>query len=305
MLLKKCSLLALLFGVLVPAGAMGQVVPVGVDLARSYSVQSDVVYHTAGGQQLTLDLYVPRGATESVPIVIYYHGGGWVIGDRHESSLQVLPYLEQGFAVANVTYRLAATAPAPAAVVDAVCALRWVSRNAAEFGGDPNRIVVTGHSSGGHLALIVGMLPGDSPFANECATLPELFENGLSPAGAAAVVNWYGIVDVADLLVEPHRKMYAEQWIGGQLNGAEIARSVSPLEYVRSGLPPIITVHGDADPAVPYEHAVRLSEALRGVGAHQELITVPGGGHGGFSLDQDVDAYSRIWTFLRDQGVVR
>jgi len=288
---------------LIPAGVVAQEVSVGVRLATTYEVSSDIVYHTAGGYDLTLDLYVPAQPEGPVPVLVYYHGGGWVIGDRISASLLTLPYLEKGFAVANVTYRLGEQALAPAAVVDALCALRWVVRNAEERGLDPDRVVTSGHSAGGHLALIVAMLPPDSDFANECTSIPELFDNTLDTVRPAAVVNWFGITDVNDLLVEPHRALYAEQWIGGQLNGAEIARAVSPLTYVRAGLPPILTIHGDADTVVPYEHAVRLKEALEAVGGANQLVTVPGGGHGGFSLDQDASHYDRIWAFLEQHGI--
>ena len=276
-----------------------------MEIATSYSVAAETVYHTAGGRELTLDLYLPQPRDSPVPVLVYYHGGGWVIGSRHEAVLALLPYLEKGFAVANVSYRLAATALAPAAVVDAVCALRWVARNAEEYNLDAERIVVSGHSAGGHLALIVATLPAETPFANECATVSELFSNSVAAARPAAVVNWYGIADVADLLVEPHRQLYAQQWIGGQAQGVEVARSVSPLQHIRRDLPPVITIHGDADPVVPHEHAVRLHDALTEAGAANELVTVPQGSHGGFSLEQDRTHYSRIWQFLKDQGVIR
>ncbi len=203
-----------------------------------------------------------------------------------------------------MSYRLAEVALAPAAVVDAVCALRWVVRNAERYNLDGSRVVVSGHSAGGHLALIVGTLPQDTPFANECATYSELIDNSLAAVRPAAVVNWFGIADVSDLLTKPNRQLYAEQWIGGQVAGHEIARAVSPITYVRAELPPILTVHGDADPSVPYEHAVRMHEALEAAGASHELITVADGGHGGFSLPQNEENYSSIWRFLERYGVI-
>jgi acetyl esterase/lipase len=236
---------------------------------------------------------------------VYYHGGGWVIGDRTQSSLSVLPYLEQGFAVANVSYRLEDRALAPAAVVDALCAVRFIHHISENLGVDAERIVTSGHSAGGHLAMIVAMLPADTNYANECTTVSELFDNTLAEVRVAAVVNWFGITDVNDLLVEPHRALYAEQWIGGQLDGEAIARAVSPLTYVRAGLPPVITIHGDADNVVPHEHATRMKAALEAAGVPSELITVPGGGHGGFSLEQDATHYARIWTFLEKHGIIR
>jgi acetyl esterase/lipase len=66
----------------------------------------------------------------------------------------------------------------------------------------------------------------------------------------AAIINWYGITDVADLLEGDHRQTYAEHWLGTQPNRGEIARRVSPLSYVHPGLPPIVTIHGDQDQLV-------------------------------------------------------
>ncbi len=290
----------------VPAAALAAQEPsVGLTLGSTYTVQADVVYHTAGGHELTMDIYTPTGADGPVPVLVYYHGGGWVIGNRTQGSLLTLPYLEKGFAVANITYRLEDQALAPAAVVDALCALRFVVQNAESLGIDPDRVVTSGHSAGGHLAMIVAMLPDDTDYANECTTLRELFDNTLDTIRPAAVVNWYGIADVNDLLVEPNRALYAEQWIGGQLDGEDIARSVSPLTYVRSGLPPVITIHGDADPVVPHEHATRMKAALDGAGVPNEMITVPEGGHGGFSLEADAAHYARIWAFLEKHGIIR
>ena len=98
-----------------PLEIAAQTASIGVEIASSYGVRSDVVYHAASGRELTLDLYVPQASDGPVPVLVYYHGGGWVVRDRHSASLQILPYLERGFAVANVSYRLAETALAPAA----------------------------------------------------------------------------------------------------------------------------------------------------------------------------------------------
>ncbi|MDH3732783.1 MAG: alpha/beta hydrolase [Gemmatimonadota bacterium] len=292
------------FLAVLPLATAAQEPSTGVVLGGTYSVQGDIVYHTAGGQEMTLDLYTPSNVEGPVPVLVYYHGGGWVIGDRTGASLLLLPYLEQGFAVANVSYRLEDDALAPAAVVDALCALRFIGRMGAQAGIDPTRIVTSGHSAGGHLSMIVAMLPQDSGYARECTTVPELFDNEMADVRPAAVVNWYGITDVNDLLDGPHRQMYAVQWIGGLHNGDEVARSVSPLTYVREGLPAVITIHGDADNVVPHEHGTRMKAALDEVGVPNELITVPGGGHGGFSVEQDVGHYAAIWAFLEKHGVI-
>jgi dipeptidyl aminopeptidase/acylaminoacyl peptidase len=86
-------------------------------------------------------------------------------------------------------------------------------------------------------------------------------------------------------------------------NRDEIARRVSPLTYVRAGLPPIMTIHGDADPLVPYPEAVRLHEALSKAGVPNQLLTIPGGKHGGFSPDERTRIFVAIREFLTKNGL--
>ena len=81
-------------------------------------------------------------------------------------------------------------------------------------------------------------------------------------------------------------------------NREEIAHRVSPLAYVRADLPPIITIQGDADPTVPYSHSLRLRDALNKAGVPNELVTIPGGKHGGFSPEERVRIFTAIRQFL-------
>jgi len=96
----------------------------------------------------------------------------------------------------------------------------------------------------------------------------------------------------------PESSDYSVAWLGSMTNRQEISRRTSPLTYVRAGLPPIITIHGDADPTVPYSHALRLQAALNKAGVPNELVTIPGGKHGGFDHAQTLRAYSAIRDFL-------
>ncbi len=114
----------------------------------------------------------------------------------------------------------------------------------------------------------------------------------------AAIINWYGITDVVDLLDGPHRRPYAVQWFGSLANREEAARRISPLSYVAPGLPPVLSIQGDADPVVPYEHSLRLRDALTKAGVPNELVTVPGGGHGNFKPEERKMIYLKIREFL-------
>ena len=155
---------------------------------------------------------------------------------------------------------------------------------------------MTGHSAGGHLSLTTGMLPASAGLDRQCV--------GLDDVSVAAIINWYGITDVADLIDGPNTKSYAVEWLGSMPDREAIARRVSPLTYVRGGLPPTITIHGDADGVVPYSHATRLQEALDEAGVPNKLVLIPGGGHGGFSAEQSARAYAAIMDFLAEHGIL-
>jgi acetyl esterase/lipase len=266
-------------------------------VGAAYRVTNDVVYYRATNYDLKLDVYVPAEAKGPLPAAMYFHGGGWVTRSKEYMVLNILPYLEMGWVVVNVGYRLGSVANAPAAVEDGRCALRWVIRNAEQYMIDPSRIVITGHSAGGHLSLTTGMLPVSAGLDRQCPGNEEL--------KVAAIVNWMGITDVLDLLEGPNQKAYAVQWLGSQPNREEIARRVSPINYVRPGLPPILTVHGYADPTVPYSQAVRLHDALDRAGVPNKLLTVPGGGHWRFSGEQDAKLFVQIREFLAEHGLTR
>ncbi|MDQ1473531.1 MAG: hypothetical protein QOJ99_5011 [Bryobacterales bacterium] len=277
------------------SGAFAQSSNWTLEFANRYAVQPNITYLVANNYENKLDLYERRDAQEAQPTLIYIHGGGWTGGTKEGGFNKVLPYLEMGWNVVNVEYRLARVSQAPAAVEDCLCALRWIGANAKAHHIDVNRLVVTGDSAGGHLALTTGIIPESAGLDRECPGVPL--------PKVAAIVDWYGITDVNDLLDGPNLKNYAVQWLGSAPNRGEIAKRLSPLEYVRPGLPPVMIIHGDADPTVPYQHSVRLKAALDKAGVPNDFFTVPGGKHGGFSPEENVKVYGAIRAFLTKQGL--
>ena len=265
-------------------------------VANDYQVFPDITYLTASNWEAKLDVYTPRGAGPH-PTVLHIHGGGWTGGSRESVVLRAMPFLEMGLAVVNISYRLARVAEAPAAVEDCLCALRWVIRNAKQYNFDVTRIVVTGYSAGGHLALTTGMIPASAGLDRQCPGSEEL--------KVAAIVNWYGITDVADLLDGANRRTYAVQWLGSRPDRVDVARRLSPMAYVRRDLPPTLTIHGDADPTVPYAHATTLHAALQKAGATSELVTIPKGGHGNFPLPDQLRAVDAMRAFLARHSIMR
>ena len=274
--------------------------------AGDYDIFPNVTYAKANNVELKLDLYLPRNRTQPNATLILFHGGGWVDGQKERNVLFLLPYLALGWSAVNVEYRTARQSPAPAAVEDCRCALRWITTHAREYSLDSSKFVLTGTSAGGHLALITGMLPAQNVFDRQCpieggarwntAAVPEL--------KVAAIVNWFGIGDVADLVDGPNARNYAREWFGSLSNAEQLAKQLSPISYVRAGLPPIITIHGEGDDVAPYSHSVRLHSALQKAGVPNQLVTIPGRKHGGFSREELIDSYAKIREFLRKNGLL-
>jgi acetyl esterase/lipase len=259
-------------------------------LSDKYTATYNVAYSSVDTVNDRLDLYVPKTMTKTAPVLIWIHGGGWSRLSKDSVSGQIIPYLEMNWIVVNVDYRLTGVALAPAAVEDCRAALRWVYNNAKRLNADTRRIVTSGGSAGGHLALMTGMLPMSTPL--------DKFAQGSEEMRVAAIINFYGITDVVDLLDKPNRKGYAVNWIGNQSNRLEVAKLVSPLTYVRAGLPPIFSVQGDADPTVPYEHSVRLHKELEKAGVPNEHMTIPDGKHGKFTKEENQSIEVKIRDFL-------
>ena len=278
-----------------------------VDYASGeYDIFPNITYSTASNTDLKLDLYQPKDRSNPHPVLMLFHGGGWVAGQKERNTFQLLPYLSMGWAVINVEYRMARNALAPAAVEDCRCALRWVASRAKEFNFDTLKIVLTGGSAGRHLALITGMLPPNSIFDRQCPTSENMrWNSGTEPQlNVAAIINWFGITDVEELIDGPNAKHYAIEWFGSMTNRKELAHQLSPISYVRSGLPPIITIHGDEDDIVPYTQAVRLHAALDNAGVPNKLVTIHGAKHDGFNRQALINSFTAIREFLRKNNIV-
>jgi dipeptidyl aminopeptidase/acylaminoacyl peptidase len=121
----------------------------------------------------------------------------------------------------------------------------------------------------------------------------------------AAVVNFYGITDVQDQLEGQNMRQYATTWVPDSLpDRQELARRVSPISWVRKKTPPVLTIHGDADETVPYEHGVDLTKWLRNAGGDAEMIPIHQGGHGNFTPQEFAEIYAQIFSFLERRKIL-
>ena len=196
------------FGIVMLSALPGFGQGLSTSITAPYRITPNITYLTANNFDAKLDVYSRSDATTPQPTMIWMHGGGWTGGNKEGGLFSLLPYLEMGWNVVDVEYRLAKVSLAPAAVEDCLCALRWVIRNARQYNIDTNKLVVSGSSAGGHLALTTAMIPASEGLDRQCPGNEEL--------KVAAVVDWFGITDVGDLLDGPNRKTYAVQWMGSR-----------------------------------------------------------------------------------------
>ncbi|MET0464159.1 MAG: alpha/beta hydrolase [Chitinophagaceae bacterium] len=268
-----------------------------VEFPAGYTSRIDVVYTKAGDWSGRIDLYLPPVKNGPSPVVINIHGGGWNKGVK-ESQTGFNSFFKEGFAVANMEYRLTGQATAPAAVEDARCALLYLIANAKELNIDVDKIVVMGGSAGGHLALMAGLLGNDHRFDGNCP--------GVEKVKVAAIIDKYGISDVWDWGYGKNiTSRSATAWLGAKASDKAFAMSVSPLNYVTKNSPPAFIVHGDADPTVPYQQSVDLHKKFVEAGVLTEFVTIKGGLHGKFTKEQNSELNQSIIAFLKKVGIVK
>jgi acetyl esterase/lipase len=244
----------------------------------SLDMKIDVVYGTIGGVELKLDFAKPvLCAGQSVPLIVYFHHGGWRGGDK--SGILLGPdasmLYQLGFAVASVDYRLAPQYRFPAQIHDAKLAIRFLRQNASLYGIDPDRIGAWGTSAGAHLSFLLAT-------TNAADGLEGPGLEGVSSRVQAAV-GWFGPTDLNDYAQGASAdivQMLTDLLGCSPLICPSTAAAASPVNYVRAGGPPIQIVHGENDDVVPYRQAEIFAERLRAVGNGGSLIKVKNAGHG-------------------------
>jgi acetyl esterase/lipase len=267
---------------------------------HKYSEATDIKYGNAEGQKLDIysqgqwigEPYYWKPDTVLHPTLIYIHGGGWLGGTKNQITPFIIPYLQKGWNVVTLDYRIG-EGTAPKAVDDCMEAVQWISRHAKNFNVDTEHVVISGESAGGHLALITGLLnsiPGSHKYYSG------------DSLKIKAIVNWFGITDIAGVdnfyKKQNQEANYASIWVGNPKRMDSISNAFSPVNRITSSTPPVISVHGKKDSVVPYEQAVTFHELLNRAGIKNELVSIDDGKHLGFTDKEYQYIYTRIFDFL-------
>ncbi len=256
----------------------------------------NIVYSEAGRHRLRLDVYRHRDRPARCPALLQVHGGGWVLGTKNEQGLPLMMHMAaQRWVCVSADYRLSPRATFPDPLVDLKHALRWMRQEGPAYGIDPDFIVVTGGSAGGHLAALVALT------ANEPVYQPGFEDVDTS---VRACVAFYGVYDFTDRHgIWPHgglAKLLRQQVMKRPLEEARDAyEQASPMSRVSAQAPPFLVIHGDRDTMVPVEEARRFVALLRSViPGKVAYAEIPGAQHA-------FEIFPSVRTMLVIQGVER
>ncbi len=248
--------------------------------------------------ELLMDIYRPD-TDDDVPVVLWFHDGGWRAGSKDHCPIRWL--VRYGYAVATANYRLLPADHYPAQLHDARAAVRFLRGHAAEFGLNPAAIAAAGASTGAYLALMLGVaapLPEPDP-------APEPAEHHQLPADVQTVINFFGFSDFPALQGLPSRRDNAgltspeARFLGTppRLN-PKLAAEASPITHIRPGVAPVLHLHGEANDVVPLDQSRRFHDALRVQGIPTKLVLLKGLGHHGSAIYNHEAARGRVVDFL-------
>ena len=254
-----------------------------------------VTYKSIGDTALKLDVFEPAGLRPSDrrPAIVFFFGGGWSGGDTKQFHQQSKMMTEQGMVAFSADYRVKSrnkTTPFEC-VKDGKSAVRWIREHAAELGIDPDKIVASGGSAGGHVAVCTAVIDG-------------IEEDG-EKIDISSIPN-------AMVLFNPVLDTTANGY-GAKNFQPEQQTDISPCHHVRKGVAPTIVFHGTSDKTVPFENAERFTKLMTEAGNECVLVPFEGKDHGFFNgsyfrkpngdADHDLTMKHSI-DFLRAHGIL-
>ncbi len=248
-----------------------------------------------------LDIYLPANTTKPLPLVVWVHGGAWMLNDKYADmgymKNTVKGFLDSGYALASIDYRYSTTAIFPAQIQDCNQAVQFLYDHADKYKLDKNKFALIGFSAGGHLASLMGLSANNN--------ITSFYPGGKKPSFKInMVLDFYGPSDFGILAGFPDTAINNERNPVSILLGAlplkrpDLAKIASPVTYVDKNDPPFLIVQGEKDESVPYTQSAVLQSWLTLAGVKNELIIVPGAPHYGPMFDAE-DIRTKVFYFLR------
>lgn len=253
-------------------------------------------YAEGAGRFHLLDVYQPLEKPERAAVVLQIHGGGWFTGHKRQQALPMLLQLAaRGFVCVSINYRLSPRATWPEHLIDAKLALAWIRQNIAQYGGDPEYVLVTGGSAGGHLAAMVALT------ANEPRYQPGFEAVDTSVRGC---VPFYGVYDLTDRHKHQQNKglrLLAARWLMKKRysESPEPFLDASPMTHISEDAPPFFIIQGTADSIVSVDDARAFARMLKDQSREPVVYAELPGAHHAFEILHSTRTQHVVWAVMR------
>jgi acetyl esterase/lipase len=246
-----------------------------------------------------LDIYLPPVKKSSYPLIVWIHGGAWMLNDKYADmgymTNTIKAFIDSGYALASIDYRHSTTAAFPAQIRDCNQAIEFLYENGAQYSLDVSRIALIGFSAGGHLASLLALSNNNNVKA--------FYPNNEKPKFKInLVLDFYGPSDFLTLKgnESPDPRSPITLLLGATVaDRPDLAKRASPVTYIDKNDPPFLIVQGEKDESVNPDQSILLSKKLKKAGVKNELIIVPGAPHYGEMFDAEF-IRKKVFAFLGD-----
>ena len=266
-----------------------EVFPKGTILHGNINYANDTL------QKHLLDIYLPQKVSGKIPLVVFVHGGGWLVNDKYADigymKNTVAEIINSGYALASIDYRFATQAIFPAQIQDCNRAVSFLYDNAEKYGFDKDRFALMGFSAGGHLASLQGLSNNNQ--------IDDFYAPSTSrDFSFKAVVDFYGPSELTSLKSSEDPKAPESILLGATpVARPDLSKIASPVTYVDKNDPPFLIIHGGNDEIVWNRQSKLLNGWLTTLGVENELIIVPGAPHFGDMFDVEI-IRAKVMAFL-------
>ena len=252
----------------------------------SGSKSKKLVYTISRGKKRKLDLYLPDDNGKPTPLIIFFHGGGWMSGGRKIIEPGVLRQVKRGYAVASISYSFIPWKRWPTQAYEIKAAVRWLRANAENYNLDSEKILVWGVSAGAHLVNILGS-----------SNSSEKLEGNLEPQNISSkvqgVVSWYGFSDFSQMgkngFIALLTNIATSMLVGENVKkNTEKTQSANPINYINQNTSPFFIMHGGKDTVVNIHQSELLHNALQKKGIQSTYSPIPNYYHSDVRFNKDI-----------------